>query len=375
MIRKILLAKLLACCFTLLLTIAGCSQEEEQAKEVIRPVKAMQVFDALQVLQRTFPGRAEATETAELAFRISGQLNKFPVNVGDEVEQGDIIAQLDPKDFQVELRAAKGRLNNALAALRRAENEFKRETNIFKQDPGATSQAAVDRKHEERDRAVANVQTLRASVEAAQDQLSYSILKAPFKGTVVSTYVENFENIQAQQAIARLVDDTRIEMVVNIPENFISFAKHVKKVFVAFDAFPDKKLEAIIKEIGTEASATTRTYPVTLIMDQPKDVKILSGMAGKTVNAEMTSPDILRQMGATGMGIPVAAVFSEENINKTFVWVFDEASGTVTKREVQTEGLAANGIKIKQGLSSGEWVVVAGVHYLREGQKVKLLEQ
>ena len=375
MIKKILLAKSLACCFTVLMTIAGCSQEEEQAKEVIRPVKAVQVTDALALGQRTFPGRAEATETAELAFRISGQLNEFPVDVGDEVKQGDIIAKLDPKDFQVELRAAKGRLNNALAALRRAENDFKRETNIFNEDPGATSQAAVDRKREERDRAVASVQTLRASVEAAQDKLSYSILKAPFKGTVVSTYVENFENIQAQQAIARLVDDSRIEMIVNIPENLIRFAKHVTKVFVAFDTFPDKKLEATIKEIGTEASATTRTYPVTLIMDQPKDVKILSGMAGKTLGAEMSSPDILRQMGETGMEIPVAAVFSKENKDKTFVWVFDEASGTVNKREVQTEGLAANGIKIKQGLSSGEWVVVAGVHYLREGQKVKLLEQ
>ena len=375
MIKKSLFKIYFVACLVIFMCLAACSEEEEQVKEVIRPVKAVQVVDALQLGQRTFPGRAEATETAELAFRISGPLVEFPANVGDVVKQGDIIAKVDPRDFQVNLRAAKGRLNDALAALRRAENDYKRETSIYDEDPGATSQAAVDRKREERDRAAASVQTLRASVEAAQDQLDYTVLKAPFDGVVVSTYVENFENIQAQQPIARLVDDSRIEMVVNIPENLISFAKHVIKVFVAFDAFPDRKLEATIKEIGTEASTTTRTYPVTLIMDQPQDVKILPGMAGKTVNAEMSSEKILRQMGETGMEIPVAAVFSKDDINKTYVWVFDESSSTVKKREVKTEGLAVHGVRIKEGLSSGEWVVVAGVHYLREGQKVKLLQE
>ena len=100
----------------------------------------------------------------------------------------------------------------------------------------------------------------------------------------------------------RILDDSRIEMVVNIPENLISFAQYVKKVFVSFDAFPEQELEATIKEIGTEASSTTRTFPVTLIMDhQPSEFKILPGMAGKTLRAEMTSPDILKRSWTRGL--------------------------------------------------------------------------
>ena len=351
----------------------ACSKEEVVEKEVIRPVRAMQVSNVSQLGSRTFPGRAQPTQEVDLAFRVSGPLVDFPVKIGDQVKAGDVVARIDPRDFQISTEAVTGNLQEAQAAFRRAANDYQRELNILKQEPGATSKAAVDRKREERDRAAANIKSLQASLTSAQDQLEYTFLKAPFDGVVVSTFVENFEDVNARQAILRILDDSRIEMIVNIPENLISYAQYVKKVYVSFDAFPGKELEATIKEIGTEASATTRTYPVTLIMDQPGEFKILPGMAGKTLRAEMTSPDILREVGQEGIEIPISAAFSASDSNQTYVWVINE--NTVKKRAIVTGALTDSGIRVTEGLSPGEWIAIAGVNYLSEGQKISILEE
>lgn len=259
--------------------LAGCAEKTPPQKEVVRPVKAMQVADASQLENRYFPGRAKATQEVDLSFRVAGPLITRPVNVGDAVKAGNIVARLDPRDFEVSLRAVKGQLAEARAILKRSDANYQRTKRILNEDPGATSEVAVDRALEDRDRSAANVDSLIASVASAEDKLSYTYLKAPFDGTVVATYVENFEDVRAKQPVVRILDTSRIEMVVNIPENLISLAAQVTDITVTFDAFPNRPVPATTKEIGTEASQTTRTYPITLLMDQPRDFRILPGMA------------------------------------------------------------------------------------------------
>jgi RND family efflux transporter MFP subunit len=207
-------------------------------------------------------------------------------------------------------------------------------------------------------------------VANAENQLSYTYLRAPFAGTVVGTFVENFETVQAKQPVVRLVDTTRIEMVIDVPETMISRAPLVKTVYVTFDAFPGHELAATIKEIGTEASRTTRTYPITLIMDQPENIKILPGMAGKTIRADADLPPDLEQVG---IQVPVGAIFTLEAEAQSYVWVIDGESKTIAKRSVSTGEITATGIRVTAGLVPGEWIVIAGVHSLEEGQKVQLL--
>lgn len=354
-----------------LFALTACGEEQLPEKETIRPVKAIKVADTTEFRQRSFPGRAKATKEVELSFRVSGPLITRPVNVGDEMKQGDEIARIDPRDFENKVRTVQGQLADVQAAARRAKGDYDRLQNIFQEDPGATSQAAIDKAREQWDRAKANISSLNASVASAKDQLSYTYLKAPFEGTVVQTYVENFEDVRSKQPVVRLVDTSRIEMVVNIPENLISLVPRVTNIEVTFDPFPDRPISAQIKEIGKEASETTRTYPVTLIMDQPPDIKILPGMAGKATGEP---PDELKTAAGT-LEIPVASTFSGKESAASFVWVIDEASKTVKKREVKTGELADRGIRIVDGLSPGEMIVTAGVHYLREGQQVRLLEE
>jgi RND family efflux transporter MFP subunit len=357
-----------------LIALTGC-QEEIPEKEMVRPVRAVQVGDPSDFAKRSFPGRAKATREVDMSFRVAGPLVKRPVNVGDEVRKGQELARIDPRDFQVNLRDAQGQLERVEAILKRAESDYERVVQIKKQDPGAVSQAMIDRNRQQVESTTAEIRSLQAAVASAKDKLAYTYLKAPFDGIVTSTYVENYEDVKAKQPVVRLIDHSQIEMIVNIPEDLIYQADYLKtagKAFrVRFDPFPNRELKPQIKEIGKEASKTTRTYPVTLIMDQPEDIKILPGMAGKATRAaalpgEESRGDII---------IPETAVFSVDEMDNTFVWIIDTQTKTVSKREVKTGELLDTGIAIEDGLKPGEWIATAGVHYLKEGQQVSILSQ
>ncbi|MBW2571250.1 MAG: efflux RND transporter periplasmic adaptor subunit [Deltaproteobacteria bacterium] len=366
--------KILIKCFPLffaLVALLGCKDEIPQ-KEMIRPVRAMQISDPAEFTKRWFPGQAKATQEVDLSFRVAGPLVALSVNIGDTVRKGQELAKIDPRDYQVDLRSAQGQLERAKASLKRAEADYDRVLRIQKQDPGAVSQSLVDSNRQKAASNRAEIRSLQAAVDSAGDRLGYTYLKAPFDGIITATYVENYEDVKAKQPIVRLIDNSRIEMIVSIPEVLISHADYLKeagKVFrVRFDSFPGREIEAQIKEVGKEASRTTRTYPVTLIMDQPEDIKILPGMAGNAAST-ISPPGI---QGRLQTVIPETAVFSPEE-NKTFVWIIDEKSKKVNKREVKTGDLMDSGITIREGIEPGEWIATAGVHYLKEGQEVRIL--
>jgi RND family efflux transporter MFP subunit len=353
-----------------LFCVSACSEQAEQV-EVIRPVRAIKVGDAAAMDGRSFPGRARASQEVDLSFRVAGPLIELPNDiVGREYGQGDIVARLDPRDYRVKVRELEAKLDRAKSGVKRAEGEYERELNIFEQDAGATSKTAVDRKRDARDQAVAEVKSLEASLDAAKDDLEYTYLKAPFDGRVVAKYVENFQDVRAKQQIVRLLDTSQVKMVVDIPESLISKLPYVEDVTVVYDAFPGLSIPASIHEVGAEASFTTRTYPVTLIHNQPEDATILAGMAGRA-SGRVKKPD---QVAAQGISVPVAAVFTPDTEEHDYVWVIDEQTQQVAGRPVTTGALVPAGIEIAEGLEAGEWIAVAGVHSLRQGQRVRILK-
>lgn len=198
-----------------------------------------------------------------------------------------------------------------------------------------------------------------------------TVLAAPFAGKIAATYVENFQTVQAKEPIVRLLDTSRIEMTVDIPESGISLIPYAKDIVCTFKPSEDQEIHvpARIKEIGAEASRTTRTYPVTLIMDQPKDgqIEILPGFAG-TARGRVELPEGAEERG---LEVPASAVFEGEP-GQEFVWVVDAATHTVKRLKVTKGELTPHGIRVK-GLQRDLLIATAGVHYLQEGQKVRIL--
>lgn len=348
--------------------LAACEEPAPPPAEIIRPVRATKVGDAETISRRWFTGRAKATREVDLAFRVSGPLVELPVKVGDTVTRGDRVARLDGAPFRADVEGARASLERAEAQSKNAGIELARSRTLFEQ--GHIAKARLDQDTAAAEVAAAEVSSAKARLNRAQLDLDYTQLKAPFDGVVVSTYVENFEEVQAKQPVLRIVNADQIEMVVDIPETVIASAPKVITAIVTFDAYPDRRLMATIKEIGTEASETTRTYPVTLIMDPPEDIAILPGMAGKATAGEVEDGATVAQ---AGLDVPVSAAFSDGETSETFVWVVDEASKSVSRRKVEVREIGDLGLRVVSGVQPGEWVVTAGVHSLRDGQKVRIL--
>ena len=350
------------------LMVVGCAPEPETAKPP-RSVKAMQVVAPSTIASRSFPGRAEAGQEVNLSFRVAGPLIELPVSVGDAVKQDDIVARIDPTDYQSVVSSLEGQLQSAQAAANRAQADFGRVENTMRDDPGATSEMALDRARQLRDSTAAAVRSSSATVAGARDQLSYTTLSAPFDGEVVETYVENFETVVSMQPILRVVDRASIEFTISVPENQIVYAPYVTGATVTFDALPGVEVTAAIKEIGKEASQATRTYPVTLAMEQPEGADILPGMAGEA----LMEADLPEESARLGIQIPTTALFAEEDTEKSYVWVIDPGTSTLERRQVQTGDLSEFGILIRSGLEAEEWVVVAGASLLSAGEQVRIL--
>ncbi len=348
--------------------LTSCGKEAPP-RQPVRPVRALKLTKEETIQTRVFPGRTRAVNRSNLSFRVDGPMIRRPVFVGDEVKKGQILAQIDPRDYEVRLQIARGNLARSEAQLRFARRDLQRATNIWKKDPGAISRSLLDQKNEEVNQLKGQIVSLEGEVEAAEDRLSDTNLLSPFDGIIVATFVEPFEFVNAKQPIIRLLDTSKVEMVIDVPESAISEIQNIRTVKVVFDAFPGREFEARIREIGTEASQTTRTFPVTVVMDQPGDVTILSGMAG----AATLSGDEAAQYAEKGFLVPTTAVISDVDPSTTYVWLVNPETQRVYLQPVQKGKLLERGIMITGGLEEGDWVVASGANFLIEGQKVTLL--
>ncbi|MHC2066221.1 efflux RND transporter periplasmic adaptor subunit [Bremerella sp. T1] len=402
---------------TLLLAILGCGAPPAEAPP-IRPVRTIQVGNLTAVNSREFPGRAKAKDEVDLSFQVSGPLVSVPVDVGDLVKKGQVIAVIDPRDFEAALASNQGNLERAkanlsamesgarpeeiaqlTAALEQAKSIFEQATAEHKRSEDLIKSKAISQsqfditlarmestaadvrsaeealnigmkgaREEDLEAKRAEIRALEAAVKSAKNQLDYATMTAPFDGEVAARFVDNFQTVQAKQPVFRLLNTTQIEITIQVPETLISLVPQVKKVSCHFDAFPGKEFFGKVTKVSREASQTTRTYPVTIEIDQPDDIQILPGMAATVRNHPVESDDDVPEE----LIVPTNALFTPSDSPQTFVWIVDPNTSKVARREIETGGLTPVGITVSDGLTSGDLVVISGVNSLRDGQEVKL---
>ncbi|WP_289021942.1 efflux RND transporter periplasmic adaptor subunit [Desulfobacter postgatei] len=404
----------------LFLAAIGCKKDNQQVVgEIARPVKIITVAGTENNDAVSLPGKTRANRRADLSFKVSGPLAIFPVEEGQKLPKGELIARIDPRDFETNIKEITSTLSEEKAKLKAmqrgariedirtleaqveaakaeclyAEDQYSRYKQLWTKQH--VSRADFDRQTSLRDTAKAQldiagqnlakgkkgarqedvdaqkykIRGLESKLKAAIDALDDTYLKAPFDGVVARRYVENHQEIRAKEPVVSFQDISSIEVLVDVPE--IQAAKIQEGAFpdmeARFAAAPDRRFPLTLKEFSTEADPGTQTYQAVLVMPHPKNINILPGMTA-TVTA---SPGYSRKKDIR-IVIPASAV-TRDTGKKPYAWILDKSKMTVVRTDVQIGELSgSDGIEILKGLNPGDQVVVAGVTKLRAGMKVSI---
>ncbi len=338
---------------TQLVKQSGGTVELEQP---VRPVKTMLIENTPAQFRRVFPGNLQASETADLAFITSGDLKEFPVNEGDMLKKGDLIARLDARDAQSTFDAAQADLTLAKAELDRNQTLF---------DEELISEAEMDIKRRTFDVSMASYRTASKAVEDTE-------IRAPFDGIVAKRFVDNFEKVQAGQSIVTFFNPTGIDITIDVPESVVSLIPHYSSELTAvFEQNPKTSYPLTIKEFATVADQFTKTYALTLNMDRPEDILVLPDMT-VTVNVDFTRKAVIEDEDFL---VPSTAIVYDVETDGSVIWILDKSSMTVNPRTVIADRTQGGEIIILGGLEVGDTIVTAGGGFLNPDQKVRIFEQ
>ncbi|MCK6262892.1 efflux RND transporter periplasmic adaptor subunit [Vibrio sp. ZSDE26] len=342
-----------------LLTACGKAPVESvqtTARVKVADLSVRQVRDSLY-----FPAIANAAERSHLSFRVSGEISHLLVKEGDQVKKGQVIAQIDPTDYQLEV-------DNASARYSVINSQFRRSKPLVKKGLLAKSQF---------DEIAAQRMIALSELELAKLRLSFTKLEAPVDGIISRVSIDQFENIQVGQQIVNIHSVDSVEVLIQLPDRlYVSQpTRNMADAIQTIVRVPSgNTYPAQVKEFTTEPDPATGTYTVTLSLPMPDDEFILDGMA-----VEVTARGTTIGRGlAGGATVPIEAVFnadgdSLDQANK-YVWVLNQ-DNTVRKQKVVLGKALSDSFKVLDGVDSSNVVVVAGLSNLKEGMKVEVISE
>jgi len=344
--------------------LIACGEEPvPEAKEIVRPVKLMTISLGEDAGTLEFPGNVKATQSVELGFEVAGKIVELPISDGQAVKKGALLGKLDEADFIAVREAAEADRKAARSAYERAKRIF---------DQGAGSQAEVDK-------TLRDIDVAKQQLVKAQKALDDSSLKAPFSGKVSRKIADNFQNVQAKQAIVLLEDISSLELDVNVPEQ--DFARMTPGLTlkqrnervrpeIEVSTIAGRRFAARLISFETAADPVTRTYLATFAFDNPEDVNVLPGMTAKVVLHLLAKKP--SESDNAGLLIPAAAVVTDID-GSAYVWRYDAGGTQVNKAGVTVGDMSDSSIRVLSGLQGGDRIAVAGAAHLREGMKVRPL--
>lgn len=345
--------------------LAGCTGREAPA-EAPRTVLVAQagMGDGAGLSLTAYAGEVRAREEAPLAFRVGGKVVRRLVDAGDRVRAGDVLAELDPGDLQLQAEALQAQAAAAEAQLARARADHARIAALAKDQLVSASQ--LDQATAALRAAEGQARAANAQRAVARNQAAYSQLRAPRDGVVATRQVEVGQVVAAGQPAFTLAAEGSREVAFALPESGIRAFAVGQPVVVEPWSAKGTRLAGRIREIAPSADPQARTFAARATLD---------GEAARAVDlgqsVRVYIPDA-RQ--ATGLRVPNGAIVDDGKGGKA-VWVVDLKTGIARRRPVQAGAWAEGGVAVARGLRRGEWVVVAGGHLLHDGQVVRPVDR
>lgn len=344
-----------SCVLASALLLAGCQGKAPTAPapEPVRPALIHTVGQADAGAKLRFPGRLRAAKRAELSFNVPGFVAEFALTEGARVSAGQVVARLDDAVYRARVVSAQAEFDRARVDLERYQRLWDTEQ--------AVARAEVDDRR-------SRLEVARTNLAAVQQDLSDTVIRAPFAGVVTKRRLETFTNVQAKQAIAELQDLGTLEVVIHVPQRMLRSEGARAQAVAFFDEREDQPVPVTVKSYASEADPVTQNYEVVLALpSRPAGITLLPGMSvtvlplqGKAASADVA------------LTVPLAAVTSDA-AGSPFVWVVGK-DGAVKRANLVLGELRGGQVRVASGLTAGERIVAAGVSALREGMKVRPLD-
>lgn len=339
-------------------------QVETTRVQVLTPTQASTVLTAT--------GYTYARARAAVGAKIIGRVVELPVDEGDTIAAGDIIAVLDSEDLQASVRLAEASLNEARARLADAEREFVRQADLV--EDRLTSQALYDAALTQREVALAQVGTAEARLNSAQATLDYTVVRAPIDGVIIERNIEmgemvapgGFTSQQSTGSIVRIADPASLEVEADINESYIARLQLGQRASIRVDAVPDFEYSGSLRQIVPTADRQRAVVQVKVSIDN-RDGRLVPDMSCTVTFLE-------EGVDETELVQPPKLLVPEEAVqyagSATFLFRVD---GDVLRRVRVVLGEASDGrVEVLEGMNGGETVVSRDVASMADGQRVRI---
>ena len=338
------------------MALAGCSRKEPEP-EPIRAVKLLTVGVAPLHAQLEYSAEVRARVESRLGFRVPGKIVQRQAELGQHVTAGQVLAQLDPRDYQLSTQAAQAQVSAAKTQRDLASADFKRYEKLKSQN--FISGAELERREASLKAAQASLDQANAQLASQGNQASYTRLVADVSGVITSIDAEPGQVVSAGTPVVRIAQDGARDAVFSVPEDKVAQLRAGQEVSVRPWA-EGAQLKGQVREVAASADPVTRTFLVKVAIEGTPVPPL-----GATVYVE---PRVLGREGMVAISLPTTALRQEGG--QSAVWIYDAASGTVKSQVVQVASADGNQAVIAGGLQPGMQVVSTGVHVLAPGQKV-----
>ena len=341
--------------------LAGCGEASKIEKQVDRTVLTMEVSANNQSSEHIYAGKLRAQERVALSFEVPGTITKINVQLGDKVQRGDVLAELDNEQYELQLQARKAELEAAKSQHQDAKLEYQRLFNLS--STGAVSKSALDRAKAQMDTTFAQLSGLQAGVDNALKQLEYTTVTAPYNGEVVNRLAEPSQTVNTGQTILELVGlDSGLEAVVFVPieirDNLTEQTQAILKLRPS-----SNNIAATVSEIGGRANAAGLFQVILKLEGQ-----VTGARAGQTTEVSLNIVNSNQQ-------VPVIPVTSFGMNPDGTAYVFVVKNNQVFQQGVSLGNISDLGAEVLSGLVGGEVIVTKGVDFLRDQETVNPVDQ
>lgn len=337
--------------------MVGCSKPEPEIEKpkIVMVAQPTQSHEQ----EQSYAGEIQARQQTALAFRVSGQIIERYVDVGDRVSHGQVLARLDVKDASLQLNAAQAQLEQAQAAAKISAEELKRFSALLPDN--AVSRSQYDAVQNQHNAAQSTLKQAQANYDVTKNQTQYNTLTANKNGVITARNIEVGQVIAAGQVAYQMALDGEREVVIGVSEQAVADLRPQQQASVVLWSNPNQRYDAFVREISPAADQS-RTFAVKVAF-KDRQAPIQLGQSARV---------FFNSQAQAHLYVPLPAVSAIDN--KSYVWVID-ANQTLKRTWVKLGEYQRDTVAVVEGLHPDQWVVIGGVHLLREKQKVQLVDR